>query len=200
MIKIGDGANSEKEMDMNLTQLLPKMYFAAANCRFLCVDGKRVEEYWTADIKAMRLPDFCKIFKDVHFQERPGRLVYLSGNEDQDANCEYLGPESALSQQEFIRFLREESRRKQSAWGPLAGAFSDGEYAVFTYPLVAFLAARGLQHPLGVSYLSRSREYKHLVLAAEEGSICDPDRYPAFDELTFDWMRDQAPFSLPAKG
>lgn len=173
----------EMDLGMDLSKLSAPLAFAAANCRFLGSHPGGRGDYWSADIKAVRRGEFCKVFTNVLFVETPGEMVALSGMENRDGIDRHIKPEFAQKQAEFIRFLRDENDRDRQAMGILWQLFSGHEYATIGRATGAYLAARTLAHPFGVGFVNAEGEYELLGIEPCEDSGFEASLYVPFDEL-----------------
>lgn len=159
--------------------------FAAADCFPLeegwneqDADGK--EKYWTARMMVVRRGLFAKQFHDVLFVERLGEMVYLAGIEELDGVDRRLGPELAVRQAAFIRFLRDENERDNCVLGPLASVSQRSGYATVAKATAAIMMELGIVHPFVVGYTDADREYKGITLMPSDEF--DQSVLP-FDEL-----------------
>lgn len=173
----------EMDWGMDLSKLSSPLAFAVANCRFQGSHPRGRGDYWTADIKAVRRGEFCKVFNNVLFVETPGEMAALSGMENRDGIDRFIKPEFARRQAEFIQFLRDENDRDRQAMGMLWQLFDGHEYATVGHATAAYLAARSLTHPFGVGFVNAEGEYELLGIEPCEDSGFEAILYPAFDEL-----------------
>lgn len=61
---------------LNNSNLVPPIAFAVSNCQRIAKLPNGIEEYWSADIKAVRHGIFNQIFAGILFVEKPGELVF----------------------------------------------------------------------------------------------------------------------------
>lgn len=163
--------------------IVPPIAFAAANCQFVAKVPNGIEEYWSADIKAVRRGVLNEVFAGVLFVEKPGELVFLAGIESPDGIDRHIRPEVATKQAEFIRFLRDENERDSAVLGILAGLFQGREYATVGKATAAYLAARSLSHPFGVGFMDNDGEYQTIQIIPGDDSGFDGNAYLPFDQL-----------------
>lgn len=164
---------------------LPPILFAATSCRSLGTRDNCKEEYWSADIKAVRHGLFEKIFTDVLFVETPGEMVFLAGSESADGIDRFIAEERAKKQAEFIAFLRDQNDRNYPSGAEgLRDLFEGSRYATIARATVAYLAARSLTHPFGVGYLDVDGEYKTIGIIPDDESGWDVNCVPLFDQLS----------------
>ncbi len=168
---------------LNNIHIAPPIAFAATNCRFVAKVPNGVEEYWSADIKAVRRGVLHEVFTEVLFVEKPGELVFLAGIESPDGVDRHIRPDVAETQAGFIRFLRDENERDSAALGILAGVFQGREYATVGKATAAYLAARSLSHPFGVGFMDADGEYQRMQIEPGDDSGFDGNAYPPFDQL-----------------
>lgn len=65
--------------------------FAAKNCSLIGTAPNDIDQYWSADIKAVHSGLFNKVFTGVLFVETPGEMVFLAGIESPDGtDCGFL--------------------------------------------------------------------------------------------------------------
>ncbi|WP_047228090.1 hypothetical protein [Pseudomonas brassicacearum] len=161
----------------------PPIAFAAKNCQLIATVPNGVEEYWSADIKAVRHGVLNKVFTDVLFIEKPGELAFLAGIESQDGVDRHIRPDAALKQAEFISFLRSENDRNSAALGILARVFQGHDYAVVGKATAAYMAARSLSHAFGVGYVDQNGDYQTIQIVPGDDSGFDGNAYLPFDQL-----------------
>lgn len=168
---------------LNNSNLVPPIAFAATNCQRIAKLPNGIEEYWSADIKAVRHGIFNEIFAGILFVEKPGELVFLAGIESSDGIDRHIRSDVAMKQAEFIRFLREENERDNTALGILSAVFQGHEYATVGKATAAYLAARSQSHPFGVGFMDSDGEYQLLQIVPDEDSGFDGNSYLPFDQL-----------------
>ena len=168
---------------IDLQQIQPPIAFAAANCEKVAVSPNGIEEYWRADIKAVRHGILNQVFKDVLFVEKPGEVAFLAGIEHPDGIDRGIHVDLAEKQAEFIAFLREENEKDSSALGVLSSVFVGSEYATIAKATAAYMAVRELTHSFGVGFFNQNNEYQHLGIILGEESGFDRNMYLPFDEL-----------------
>lgn len=166
-----------------LNNCVPPIAFAATNCHLVAKLPNGVEEYWSADIKAVRRGILKEVFSGVLFIEKPGELVFMAGIESPDGIDRHIQPSAAAKQAEFIRFLREENDRENDALGIVAVVFSGHEYSTVGKATAAYLAARSLAHPFGVGYMDNEGEYQRIQIVPGAESGFDGNNYLPFDQL-----------------
>lgn len=157
--------------------------FAAANCYRVATAPNGTEEYWSADIKAVRPGVFSEIFHGVLFVEKPGEMVFLAGIESPDGVDRHIRSDAAMKQSAFINFLRAENERENATLGVLALVFQGHEYATVGKATAAYLAAKGLAHPFGVGFMDSDGEYQLLQIVPGDESGFDGNAYLPFDQL-----------------
>lgn len=172
-----------KLMPTTLPPTLP-IAFAATNCKLVGKSPNGTQEYWSADIKAVRHKTFNKVFTSVLFVETPGEMVNLAGIESVDGLDRRIRSDAAVKQAEFIAFLRNENERDNAALPELLiDIFEGSRYATIGKATAAYLAARSLTHSFGVGYLDSDNEYKLIRLMPGVESGFDGNNYLPFDQM-----------------
>lgn len=156
--------------------LVPPIRFVATKCQMIGKYPNGIEEYWSADIKAVRHKTLTRIFTDVLFIEKPGEMVFLAGIESPDGVDRHIRLDAATKQAEFIRFLREENDRDNAALGMLSAIFAGHEYATVGKATAAYLVARKLTHAFGVGFLDGKGEYQLVKIEPSEDNESEKRR------------------------
>lgn len=157
--------------------------FAATNCTFVATAPNGTEQYWSADVKAVRRGLFVKIFSGILFVETPGEMAFLAGIESADGVDRHIKSEAAAKQLEFITFLREENKRNDNVLGLAVGLFQREEYEAEGKATAAYMAARSLTHTFGVGYTDSAGQYNLIGIVPGDDSGFDGTRYVPFEQL-----------------
>lgn len=149
----------------------PPIVFAATNCRLWYKHPNGIEEFWLADIKAVRSGLFSRVFSDVIFVETPGRIAWLLGIVTPNDVHQLRNDPETEEQAEFIEFLQTENARDTATLGRLVEFFRSRDYATVGKATAAYMAARALTHAFGVGFVDRQGQYQllEIVPGAESG-------------------------------
>lgn len=139
-------------------------------------------DVWSADVKAVRTGQFCKLFPNVLFAEKDD-LVYVLGIEAPDGRSAVLRADLANHQQQFILFLRAQTSLDARALGLMARAFDGYEYGSEGSVTAAYAAARQVPLHLGVGYVAESGDYELIGIHQSDELIADARSTLPFDEL-----------------
>ncbi|WP_374315383.1 hypothetical protein [Aquabacterium sp.] len=139
-------------------------------------------DVWSADVKAVRKGQFCKLFPSVLFVEKDD-LAYVLGIEVPDGRSAILRADLANHQQQFILFLRAQTSLDAKALGLMARAFDGHEYGSEGSVTAAYAVARQVPLHLGVGYLADSGGYELIGIHQSDELIADARSTLPFDEL-----------------
>lgn len=161
----------------------PPLAVAVKNARFVSRFPQDRGELWTADLKLCWGSD-CQVFKDILFGESDG-TAFILGIEFEDGYPKGLKPaELALKQQSFIKFLRDETCRRNNALGAVSLIFSGHEYSAEARATAAYIVARGISSVMGIGYRDSGGKYELVGIDPEEdGWLEDARSIRPFDEL-----------------
>ena len=137
---------------------------------------------WSARVKVVRPGLFCKEFSNVLFVESPD-TAYVSGIGAPDGRPLGLPDELANRQQQFIHFLREQTRIDAAALGWMASAFQGYEYCCEGAATAAYVVARDVPLHLGVGYQAESGAYKLVGIHCTDELVANARLTLHFDEL-----------------
>lgn len=164
---------------------LTPILFAAANARHREAIPLGFH-LWSADIKAFRLGHFCRVFKNVLFVESPQRAM-ICGLEFPDGRTDIVPEAQAITQQQFIQFLREETRKNREYLGPDGAGLFGVEFITEAMVTAVYIALRG--EALGMllgHYTDQDgdAEYQWISLPYEENEwLYHARSVPPFEKL-----------------
>jgi len=143
---------------------------------------KGARNLWSAQVKAVRPGLFCRMFSNIFFAESHN-TAYIFGIEMQDGRPADLPDDLADLQQQFIYFLREQTRIDSVALGWIADAFEGSEYGCEGAVTAAYVVARNSPLHLGIGYQAASGAYKLVGVNCTDELVADARTTLPFDEL-----------------
>ncbi len=160
-----------------------RIAFAAANCRFVQKHPNGIEEFWLADIKAVRRGVFDRIFQDVIFVERPGELAWLYGVGTPDEMGELRRSPETVSQVEFLEFLAADSARYIAAVYRFPGLIPRLRYEALAKATAAYLTARTVEHAFLVGFAGGQGRYELIDINLWKASAFERTIYCPLSEF-----------------
>lgn len=163
---------------------LPATTYAASSPRLAGrFPDSQHDELWVADIKACEPGGSCREFKNVMFVETD-ETVWLYGIEHEDGRPKELKAELADSQEQFVKFVREQTQLTLSRMGLLAAAFNGSEYACQVRVTAAYMIHRKNLRYLAFGYLNGDGVYVREKLEDPEEWLDNARAIRPFDELS----------------
>lgn len=156
--------------------------FAAANCRFMQKHPNGIDEFWVADI-TVRRGVFHRIFANVNFVERPGKLAWLYGVGTPDEMGELRRSPEAVNQVEFLEFLATENACNIAAAGRFAGLIPRLRYETLAKTTATYMTARGLDHTFRVGFASGQGWYELIDVNLREAAAFEKALYCPLNDL-----------------
>jgi hypothetical protein len=142
--------------------------------------GRRNE--WIADVKAVRPGLFCKEFTNIFFVEARDTASVL-GMETLDGRPHNFPDDLADIQQQFIQFLREQTRIDASTLGGITDFFEGYEYSSEAAATAAYVVARDIPLHVGVGYQTESGAYELIGIHRTHPLVSDARLMLPYDEL-----------------
>lgn len=137
---------------------------------------------WSARVKVVRPGLFCRVFSNIFFAESHN-TAYIFGIEMQDGRPADLPDDLAYLQQQFIHFLREQTRIDSVALGWMVEAFEGYEYGCEGAATAAYVVARDIPLHLGIGYQAASGAYELVGLHWTDELVAYARTTLPFDEL-----------------
>lgn len=153
-------------------QSLGPIAFAASNCRRVMKLPGCAGELWAASIKASRHGLTCDLFEDVYFYELNGTALML-GMESETGFSVDLDLESATRQQDFLMYLRNETKRENDWLSEIASnikapVFRECEYANEGKATAAYIVQRSDRLKMGIGYFKFPDHYELISIDPEQ--------------------------------
>ena len=163
--------------------LFAPITFSAKVTQHVATLPDKCSELWTADIKAARPGHFYKLFTDILFVESSNN-AYVLGIEHQNGRPTGLIKHLADKQQEFVRFLREQTDEEAKALGLLVKFFYWHKYLCEAAATAAYVVARDAPLNIGIGYKNESGRYDLIAIDQTDELINNARLTIPFDELT----------------
>lgn len=143
-------------------------------------NGRR--NVWIANVKAVRPELFCKEFANIFFVEARDTASIL-GMEGLDGRPHGLRDDLADVQQQFIQFLREQTRIDASTLPGITDLFEGYEYSCEAAATAAYVVARDIPLHVGVGYQTESGAYELIGIHRTHPLVSDARLTLPYDEL-----------------